>query len=70
MNEIHSIPSSEILQCKSEYEILRARIDGQLIIVYRSGKVVYHESPIIVMILKHYITTPTHRIPAERRLPS
>jgi ribonuclease HIII len=54
VSEVNSNPDAEIETCKSEYETLRARIDGKLMIIYSSGKVVYHESKAIEEILSKY----------------
>ena len=54
VSEVHSNPDAEIETCKSEHEMLRARIDGYLMIVYSSGKVVYHDSKAIEIILSKY----------------
>ena len=44
----------DIEQVKSKYEVFRGKIDGNLIIVYFSGKIVYHKHHIIEAILAPY----------------
>ena len=68
VQQIRSNPQSEVLECKSKHEVLRAMMDGKLVIVYSSGKVVYHDSPkILAMLSKYGKAVPKARKKKERK---
>ncbi|MHA1137963.1 MAG: RNA-binding domain-containing protein [Candidatus Thorarchaeota archaeon] len=52
--EILSHKNADILECTNEWELTRARIDGNLIVVYSSGKISYQSSIVIDKILNKY----------------
>lgn len=57
VNEILSNKDAEVLPCTNEYELVRARIGGSLIVVYSSGKISYQPSSKIDAILAKHGTS-------------
>lgn len=54
VGEVQSSKTAQILPCTNEWELIRARIEGNLVVVYSSGKISYQSAPIIDAILSKY----------------
>ena len=54
VGEVQSSKTAQILPCTNEWELIRARIEGNLIVVYSSGKISYQSAPFIDALLSKY----------------
>ncbi len=54
VKQLKNDPALEIDSVTNQYELFRGRIEGKVIIIYKSGKVSYHPSPVIEKILADY----------------